>query len=184
MIYHPTLKLNSPVIISFLFINVFTQPISAENDSPNTHHEEHEEEHIHHDAHANEISMFAGYVYLDPEDDSAFGLHLHFIKHLQGESLKKYFGLGVGFETIFADNLHYNVMGSIAIYPYRNLVIILSPGVLIVEHHKELETRYSTHFEAVYGFLFRGYEIGPVVGFAQSGDDIHYTIGIYFGKGF
>ena len=183
MINYPTLRLKRLVKISFLVINAFIQPIFAENTSPNTHHEEQKEGHIHH-AHANEIGMSAGYVYLTPEDDSAFGLHLHFIRRLQGESFKKYLGLGVGFETIFAEHLHYNVMGSIAIYPYHNLAIVLSPGLLIVEHHKELETRYSTHLESVYGFLFGGYEVGPVVGLARSDGDMHYTIGIHFGKGF
>ena len=178
-----TLRLNPLVTISFIVINAFTLTIFAENASPNTHHKEHGEGHIHH-AHANEIGMSAGYVYLTPEDDSAFGLHLHFIRRLQGESFKKYLGLGVGFETIFAEHLHYNVMGSIAIYPYHNLAIVLSPGLLIVEHHKELETRYSTHLESVYGFLIGGYEVGPVVGIARSDGDMHYTIGIHFGKGF
>jgi len=169
--------------ISFIVINALTQPIFAENASPNTHHDEHEEGHINH-AHAIEIGMSAGYVYLEPEDESAFGLDLHFIRRFQGESFKKYLGLGVGFETIFADHLHYNVMGSIAIYPYRNLVVILSPGIVFVEHHEELEKRYSTHLEAVYGFLFGEYEIGPVLGLAQAEDDIHYIIGIHLGKGF
>ena len=183
MMHHPTLKLNRLMTIAFFVISTLTQPIFAENASPDTNLEELEKGHIHHD-HANEIGMAAAYAYMEPEGESAFGLHLHLMRRLQGESFKKYFGLGAGFETIFADHMHYNVMGSIAVYPYRDLVVVLSPGILFVEHNDELKERYSTHLEAVYGFLFGGCEIGPVIGIAQSGDDTHYTIGIHLGKGF
>ena len=144
---------------------------------------EHHEEHKHH-SHANELGASLGYVYMDTEGESAAGLHLHYMRRLRGDGIQRHFGLGAGFEAILADHMHYNVMGSLGIYPYRALVLIISPGVLIVEHHDEFETRYSTHVEAAYGFTLGNFHVGPVIGFARSGDDTHYMAGVHFGKGF
>ena len=121
---------------------------------------------------------------MEPEGEYAMGTHLHFIRRLRGEGIRRFLGFGIGFETIFADHMHYNVMGTIAIYPYKNLSIAISPGMLIVEHHDEYDTRYSTHVEVGYGFDVGQFHIGPVVGYAKSGDDEHYMIGIHLGKGF
>ena len=67
-------------------------------------------------------------------------------------------------ETIFTEYTHYNVMGSVGIYPYRSLIMIISPGLLLVGHHEEYETRYSTHIGVVHGFMIGEFEIEPVAG--------------------
>jgi hypothetical protein len=121
---------------------------------------------------------------LQPEGESALGTHLHFIRRFRGEGIGRFLGLGVGFETIFADHMHYNVMGTVTIYPYKNLSVAISPGLLIVEHENEYETRYSTHLEVAYGFEVGQFHVGPVVGYARSGEDEHYFVGIHIGRGF
>jgi len=135
-------------------------------------------------SHTFEFGVSTGFVRLEPEGESAVGTHLHLIRRFQGDALSRFLGLGIGFETIFADHMHYNLMGTVAIYPYKNFSIGISPGTLIVEHHDEHETRYSTHVEVAYGFEVGQFEVGPVVGYAKSGDDEHYMIGIHVGKPF
>jgi len=111
-------------------------------------------------SHTFEFGVSTGFVRLEPEGESAVGTHLHLIRRFQ------------------------NLMGTVAIYPYKNFSIGISPGTLIVEHHDEHETRYSTHVEVAYGFEVGQFEVGPVVGYAKSGDDEHYMIGIHVGKPF
>ena len=147
---------------------------------------EHEHEYGEHGRHSHiyELGLSTGFVRMEPEGESALGTHLHFIRRFRGEGIERFLGLGVGFEAIFADHMHYNLMGTIAIYPYKNLFIGISPGMLIVEHHDECEMCYSTHVEVAYGFDVGQFHVGPVVGYAKSGDDEHYMIGIHLAKGF
>ncbi len=106
------------------------------------------------------------------------------MKRLAGNESLENFAVGLGLERIFADHTHYGLMGSIGIFPWRDLVVTLSPGVTFADHEGEWETSYLTHIEASYGFMVGEYEVGPVVGFADSAEDRHYQIGIHLGKGF
>lgn len=139
--------------------------------------------HDHHD-HSIEMGVSVAYVYLDAEDASAPGLHLHLMRRLGGDGFLRHVGIGVGLEGIFADHTHYGVMLSIAIFPWRTLVVTLSPGLAFADHDGEWETEYVSHIEASYGFMVGEYEVGPVVGFADSPGDEHYMVGIHVGKGF
>ncbi|UCG58128.1 MAG: hypothetical protein JSU70_01215 [Phycisphaerales bacterium] len=147
---------------------------------------EREHEHAEHGGHDRvyELGVSTGFVRMEPEGQSAVGTHLHLIRRFQGEDIRRFFGLGIGFETVFADHTHYNVMGTIAVYPYKNLSIGISPGVLIVEHDNECELCYSTHVEVAYVFEIGQFHVGPVAGYAKSGDDEHYFVGIHLGRGF
>jgi hypothetical protein len=51
-------------------------------------------------------------------------------------------------------------------------------------HQEGNKTRFLIHVDAVYEFPVGEWGVGPVVGFAQSGDDRHYMIGLHLGKGF
>lgn len=159
--------------------------VHAQEPATLEHHDDHD--HIHHD-HTAEIGLSAGYVYLEHDlehdKESAAGIGLHLIKRLGDGGMKQYLGMGAGFESIFAEHSHYNVMGAFAMFPYRTLAIVIAPGVLFAKHHEEWEQKYSTHVEISYGFFYSEFEIGPVIGFAQSGDNRHYSLGIHFGKGF
>lgn len=147
---------------------------------------EHEHQHGGHGGHDHiyELGLSTGFVHMKPEGESAVGTHLHLIRRFQGEGIWRFLGVGIGFETIFADHMHYNVMGTIAIYPYKNLSIGISPGMLIVEHDNRCELCYSTHVEVAYAFEVGQLHVGPVIGYARSGNDEHYFVGIHLGKGF
>ena len=137
-----------------------------------------------HHHHANELGISGGYVYMDPAEESALGLHLHYMRRCKQEGIRRYLGLGLGFETIFSEHRHYNAMFSIGIFPWRSLALIVSPGVMFARHHDEWENEYSTHVEAVYGFMVGELEVGPVIGFAHAGEGKHYMAGLHLGKGF
>jgi len=141
-------------------------------------------DHRYHHHPSNEIGVSLGYVHLDHEDESAAGVHLHYMRRLEGEGVLEHLGLGFGLETIFADELHLNPMLTLGIYPWRGLSIGISPGIMIAEHDGENETRFSTHVEAMYGFHVGDFELGPVVGFAQAGDDRHLSLGLHLAMGF
>ncbi len=140
-------------------------------------------DHAHHD-HAFEIGLSTGYTYLDNENESAPGVHLHLMRRLSGEGFQRYFGVGLGLETIFAAHQHHAVMGSVAVYPWRSLVLTVSPGVVFADHDGQWEDEFAIHIEASYGFTWGEFEIGPVIGFSQADDDRHYMAGIHIGWGF
>jgi hypothetical protein len=174
MIKNQPLKNAWLLLACFLFCGLCPQPALAQDHAHGSHNHEH----------VNEVGLSAGYVYLEHDGEDAFGLHLHYMRRLQGDGLRRFFGLGVGFETIFADHMHYGILASLAVYPWRNLVLTLSPGLVFAEHEDEWETNLAAHIEATYGFRFGEFEIGPNIGFAQSGEDRHYLVGIHIGRGF
>ena len=94
-----------------------------------------------------------------------------------------FFGLGFGYEVIFSEHRHQNVMIQLGFFPWKGLAVTLSPGILF--HREEtVERKLSLHLEAVYEFHAGFFEIGPAVGAAVAGGDVHLTLGIHIGKGF
>lgn len=143
--------------------------------------ETHDHEHHHH---LNEIGISTGIVYMQPESETAPGLHLHFLRRLGDEGIKRFFGLGVGLEVIFSDHRHYNLMGTLAVFPWKKLVITFSPGLLMVKEDGENLHRLSFHCEITYEFELGSFEVGPFFGFSTAGGDTHFTIGFHLGRGF
>jgi len=164
------------IVLLFCTLSCLFQPLLTAEELPSENHDHHH--------HVNEVGFSLGYVYLDQADVSAVDLHLHYMRRLEGEGFLRHFGVGCGFETIFTEQLHYNPMLSLALFPYRNLAVIVSPGVVFEKHLGEYEARYSTHLEVAYGFIIKGYEVGPVLGFAHSEEGRHYSLAIHFSKGF
>lgn len=143
------------------------------------HH--HESEHGHH--HMTEIGLSLGIAFLQHEEsETAPGLHLHFIQRLGKHGLLNYLGIGFGFETIFAHHRHYNIMGTLAIFPIEHLSIGIAPGLLLAEEDDENIKEFALHIEAVYEFEIGAFAVGPALGYAKSGDGYHFTIGIHIGK--
>jgi len=143
-------------------------------------------EEAHHEPHAHEmegieLGLAAGYVDLIDEDEDALGLHVHLLKRLGGEGLRQYFGVGVGTEVIFADHEHYAAMVSLATFPWRDLVITFSPGIIWTEHDGDWESAYATHIEAAYVFPVGEHHIGPVVGYSWTDEEEHFMIGLHIG---
>lgn len=163
----------SAMLLVTSILSVFSQPLAAAPAGEEGHH--------HHDR---EYGAGVGWIAMDPEEEEAVGVHLHFMNRLGEEGLAGYLGLGLGVEAIFAAEMHYNPMLSLGVFPIGDLRLTLSPGLQIARHEGEMEYNYSTHIELSYGFFYRGLEIGPVIGYAHSSEDKHYMAGIHFGRPF
>lgn len=158
----------SAVLLSVMYLE--SQPVGK------GHHEHHH--------HLNEIGISLGIVRMHPESETAPGLHLHAMRRLGDEGFKKLFGIGAGVEIIFSEHTHTGIMGTLGVFPWKKLVIALSPGLLMLEEDGEKQNRFSFHGEVMYEFEVGPFDIGPALGFAVAGEDTHYTMGVHFGMGF
>jgi hypothetical protein len=182
-------------LFSFLVFTFLILPIDCRSD---------EHPHPHHGSHSDglEIGISLEYTYIDEgseeHDDeeegeshdeseshdgseSVAGIHAHVLKSLSGEGLQKYLGVGFGGEILFTDDPHYGLMGSLAVYPLRDLALMVSPGVEIAKHDGSYETEFAMHYEISYGFEVGDFHVGPVIGFSHTQDSEHYAAGIHFG---
>ena len=137
-----------------------------------------EDEHLHGDR---ELGVSLGYVDLVDEDEAASAVHLHLVKRLHGLDFLERIGIGLGFETIFADHAHHTLMASLVFFPVDHLAISVSPGIVWVDEEEGWENHYATHIEVSYGFRIGKYEVGPVIGWAESDEGSHRMIGLHFG---
>ena len=128
-----------------------------------------------------DLGLSVGSVRLKPERETAIGLHAHIMKRLGEEGFKQYFSLGIGTEAIFSDEPHYSLLGSLGIHPWRDLKLIVSPGVQWAEHEEKWESDYATHYEAMYSFDCGRYHLGPVIGYSKTDHEEHYMFGIHIG---
>ncbi len=71
-----------------------------------------EEQEDHH--HGREFGISLSYVDLIEENETAPSIHLHWLKPLKGSESLERWGIGLGFETIFADHTHHTVMATLA----------------------------------------------------------------------
>ena len=143
------------------------------------------EHHAHHHADSDyELGISAGISHLVHENENPFSAHIHLLRRLGSDGLKERISLGLGFEYIFSEHAHYSFVGTISVNPIWALIVDISPGVLITEHEGSLEKQFVTHFELTYEFDYKGFGIGPVVGFGFSEDDNHLMAGIHLGMGF
>lgn len=161
-----------PMLLLLLF---FIFPMTLRGQDPHDHDHHH---------HLNEIGVSVAMVQLAPEDDTAVGLHIHAMRKLGDNGIKKYFGFGIGTDLIFADHFHTNLMATIGIFPFKNLVLHVSPGILFVKEDGETETRASFHFEILYEFDLGIISLGPYLGFGTAGSDHHFAAGLHLAKGF
>ena len=144
-----------------------------------------EDAHIHahhgHDLSGLELGLSAGYVHLAEEDEDIPGVHAHLLQRLGDEGIRRHLAVGVGAEYLFAEEEHYAFMFSFAAYPWRGLVLSVSPGVQWAEHEGGTEAEYSTHLEAAYVFSVGHYDIGPVIDYSRTKDEEHYMVGLHIG---
>ncbi|PHS39640.1 MAG: hypothetical protein COB07_06210 [Sulfurovum sp.] len=150
-------------------------------------HDEAHESHLleHHEGHEWELGISIGYANLKTENEEGGNLHLHLLKRLQGDGFEKYFSVGVGAEVIVTtdNDKHYGAMVTLAVHPWRDLVLSVSPGFEWAKHEgHSWEREYATHYEAAYSFdVSENYHIGPVIGYSKTSDTEHYTVGIHIG---
>ena len=141
-----------------------------------------ETEHHHHE-HSYELGLSLGLAYLLEDEIKAPSSHIHLVKRLGPENFLKRIAIGLGAEYIFTEHTHLSFLGSISYNPVAALIIDMSPGILISEHENNNEIQYITHLELTYEFDLNSFGLGPVIGIAFSGDDLHYSFGIHIGKG-
>ncbi|MDQ7083662.1 MAG: hypothetical protein Q9M36_01465 [Sulfurovum sp.] len=129
-----------------------------------------------------ELGLSIGYANLTTENDEGTNVHLHLMRHLEGDDWEKYVSLGLGFEIIASDETHYATMITVAVHPIEDLTLAFSPGIVWAKHEGDWEVDYATHIEASYVFdVSEHFHIGPVVGYSTSQEGKHYTVGIHLG---
>lgn len=163
------------IVISALFC-VSTPALSQEHVT-NDAHDMHQAEDI-------EFGASLGYAYLKEEQKDGINIHLHAMKRLSDEGLLQHASVGLGVETILTDEAHYAAMLSVAVHPWKSLILSISPGYEWANHDDTWESSYATHLEAAYTFESTGFHYGPVVGYSKTTHTQHYTAGIHFGKHF
>jgi len=163
-------------IVTSAFICSITPAISQEHNT-NDAHDIHQARDI-------ELGASLGYAYLKEEQKNGLNIHLHAMKKLSDEGLWQHVSLGLGVETIITDETHYAAMLSLAIHPWRSLVLSVSPGIEWAKHTGTWESNYATHFETAYTFESTSFHYGPVIGYSKTAHAQHYTAGIHFGKHF
>jgi hypothetical protein len=168
---------NKILFVLIVLVGFHLYLVSSESAGLKNEHEGHHE-------HRFEFGLSTGITFIQPESESAIGFHLHAMHRLGEEGLAGLFGLGLGLEMIFSQNIHYNFMASLGIYPLRHIEITLSPGILFVEEEGEAVRKFSFHIEVNYLFDLLDFEIGPAVAYSIAGEDTHITLGIHIGKGF
>jgi len=141
-----------------------------------------EDHHVGHEGHEWELGISAGYANLKTEGEEGVNLHLHLLKRLGDDGLKKYFSAGFGAEVIRTDETHYGAMVTLAYHPVEDLTLSISPGLEWEKHEGSWESHYATHYEAAYSFdISKSYHIGPVIGYSKTSEAEHYTVGIHIG---
>lgn len=143
--------------------------------------EPHGHAHHGHDLSGPELGLSAGYVHLKEEDKGVPGVHAHLLQRLGNEGILRHLAVGIGTEYLFAEDKHCALMFSIAAYPWRGLVLSVSPGVQWAEHEGKTESEYSTHLEAAYVFPLGDVDIGPAIDYSCTKDEEHYMVGLHLG---
>lgn len=151
--------------------------IHAQETEHHDHNDHQHEEHMHL-AHKNELAVAGTFVHFPDENETAFGMHLHYIRNIA--NLK--FGVGAGFERILDDHGH-NTIGLILSYrPVHALSLNLTPAVLFED--KAADYRAALHFEIAYEFIAGPLHLGPIIDFGIDKEDYHVSAGLHMGFGF
>lgn len=144
-----------------------------------TQFDNHENHDIHHhEHHKNEISVANSLVTFLQEKETAYGLHVHYVRKLSDSP----FGVGMSYERIFDEHKH-NTIGIVASYrPVERFAISLSPGLAFEDSGSQ--SSLALHVETTYEFSIGDFHIGPLVEFAMDKEDQHLSLGIHVGIGF
>ena len=127
-----------------------------------------------------EIGISNGIVYNFAEEETAYGLHIHFIKNF---GISQKVGVGVGYEIIFDEHKHNTLCVLLHIKPIEHFSINLAPGLVFLESELN-KSRFALHVEAIYEFETGPFHFGPFVGAAISPEDFHTSVGLHVAFGF
>lgn len=154
------------IATSFMSVNAFSQ--------------DHEEDHHHHHKN-NEISVAAGVVPLDHENEVAPGLHFHYIR---GIAFDNKLGIGAGFETILDEHKHYTFSVVFQYRIIRGWSVAYGPGLMIIKEEENYESQFAQHFETAYEWDIGNFHIGPMAEVGVEPAGVHYMLGVHFGIDF
>ena len=130
-----------------------------------------------------ELGVSLGVSKLIDENETAPSVHLHLMRKVVSQSTLGGISIGLGFEYLFSEHLHYSVVGTISLNPYSSFIFDVSPGVLVTKHEAEKEQQFVTHIELTYEFDYLGIGFGPVIGYGFAKEDKHFSVGIHLGIG-
>jgi hypothetical protein len=142
--------------------------------------DEHDHDHLH-DVHKYHLGVGIAGTYLTGEQLLAPGIDLHILRQL-GE--KQNWGMGLGYEIVFKENIHNNISLMGNVHPVKFLAINAGPGFTFGKHDNEMEFSPALHAEAVFEFDINKIHIGPVAGFGIDKEESHYSLGVHVGYGF
>jgi len=118
-------------------------------------------------------------VFLEAEDEFAYGLHAHFL-HAIGAG--KWSG-GIGVEKIFDEHGHLTFSGVVAFRPLEALTFSASPGIA-TEGGDFGKGEFSLHLECIYEWELGDFHLGPMMEAAFEPEGFHYALGLHLGVGF
>ena len=140
-----------------------------------------ESNHTHNHSHENELGIAIGIVPGHEDEESTFGLHLHYVKGI-GEHND--FGIGISLETIFDEHEH-NSVSIISTYHFNNgFTIAYAPGILFADHNGRTESKFTQHFEFYYELELEHFHVGPQFDIGLEDGEIHYMLGLHLGVDF
>jgi len=164
------------LIVTLIIIGI--TPIYAQKNEHEHDHDEHDHEMHDHSMHTSEIGIANSIVFFPSENETAYGLHLHYVRTLKHTN----FGIGIGYERIFDEHGH-NSLGIVGAYRgCKNFVFSLSPGVAFEDEHPS-ELNFTMHTEVSYDFSLKHIHLGPLVEFAVDKEDYHISFGLHIGFG-
>jgi len=134
------------------------------------------QEHNHHESHNGiELGVGTGVFYTMHEKEASSGIHVHGLYNINK------IALGLGYESVFAHELHQNVSAIFAYRPIESIELSIAPGILL-ENEETGKNLPSLHFEAIYLFeVGKLFHIGPVVSYSFTEADQHIMAGIHLG---
>ena len=143
-------------------------------------HKEHDHDHNHHHDHPkNEIGLGNYLSYLPGEGETAYALHIHYLRSFEHSR----FGAGIGYEQIFDEHNHRSLTIIGAYRPISPLVLALAPGILLGTE-EEPGIRFALHAEAVYEFELGHFHLGPALEFATTFEEYHIGVGLHIAYAF
>ncbi len=168
------MKLTYACSLLLIFSAMQLSAQEAGHNTPKAHHHDHNE----HKSHKNELALAHSLAFFPNEKETAYGLHLHYVRSIANSK----FGTGLGYERIFDDHGH-NTVGLIFSYrPVYELSFNVTPAVVFED--KDPKLRAAMHLETAYEFILGPVHLGPIVDFGWDKEDYHYSIGLHLGIGF
>ena len=131
-----------------------------------------------HEHSGGEVGVAGTAVYLVTEKKFGFGLHLHYVHNIAASK----FGLGLGYERIFADHKHNNIGLVVSFRPVEAFSIDLTPGLNFEQENPG--AKFAVHLETTYEFEWNSIHLGPVMEFAYATEDYHVSLGLHLGYDF